>query len=224
MTEHASILLTCHYCGSIFTVPRWRTHQAGRGIYCSQHCRLAKLRHGAPPAARFWPKVHRTGDCWTWQGARAGFGYGSFRFNGRTHAAHRVAWLLTYGDIPDGKLVLHHCDTPCCVRPDHLFLGSMADNVADMIQKGRARRGNISQYPPTAEQRARGARHGARTHPERVRRGESATDVRLTAEQVVAIRQRYAVGELNQKQLAHVYGVSHSNINQIITRRTWRHI
>lgn len=94
----------------------------------------------APIADRFWSKVDTDGDCWEWQAAKNPKGYGFFGLGrrGDGHAlAHRVAYELTTGSIPDGLCVLHKCDNPGCVRPDHLWLGTRADNNRDMIGKGR---------------------------------------------------------------------------------------
>jgi hypothetical protein len=89
----------------------------------------------------FWARVDQSGECWLWQGSRNAKGYGTLQ----RHAvqptpmlAHRYAWMLAVGSIPDGLNVLHTCDTPACVRPAHLFLGTLADNNADMRAKGRA--------------------------------------------------------------------------------------
>lgn len=91
----------------------------------------------------FWNKVAKSEGCWEWQGSRNGQrkGYGSFWYRGRHHRAHRFAWTLANGEIPPGLLVCHRCDNPPCVRPDHLFLGTNEDNMADMRAKGRARNG-----------------------------------------------------------------------------------
>lgn len=87
---------------------------------------------------RFWDKVLIGDECWVWQaGIKPHNGYGAFSLNGREMVAHRVAWLLCHGEIPDGLRVLHHCDNPPCVRPDHLFLGTQKDNVLDAVAKGR---------------------------------------------------------------------------------------
>lgn len=96
------------------------------------------------PTPRFMAKVKvaRSG-CWLWRGAvkQGGLPYGRFRLWGKIVKAHRAAWLLFVGPIPAGRCGLHRCDVPRCVSPAHLFLGTIADNVADMLAKGRGRDG-----------------------------------------------------------------------------------
>ena len=75
--------------------------------------------------------------CWLWVGAISGSGYGRVFHEGRMWQAHRLSWVQFNGDIPDGTFVCHRCDTPSCVNPSHLFLGSPRDNVMDMVAKGR---------------------------------------------------------------------------------------
>jgi len=75
--------------------------------------------------------------CILWIGPVDGNGYGAVAWEGRSQGAHRLAWIDANGPIPDGLDVLHKCDVPKCVNPDHLFLGTQADNVADMDAKGR---------------------------------------------------------------------------------------
>lgn len=82
-----------------------------------------------------------SGDCWLWNKAIADTGYGILNFNGKTIAAHRLSYKLHKGEIPKGLFVMHSCDVRACINPDHLRLGTNADNVADMVSKGRIARG-----------------------------------------------------------------------------------
>ena len=87
---------------------------------------------------RFWDKVDvgLDDECWNWTAFKRA-GYGRFRFNGKIYDAHRFAWLLMNGEIPDGMVVLHSCDNPSCCNLKHLSLGTQKENVADCIEKGR---------------------------------------------------------------------------------------
>lgn len=89
---------------------------------------------------RFWAKVRLSDGCWEWTASLSSQGYGMLKVGGKHGAAmraHRLSWLLHHGEIPAGQCVLHHCDNRLCVRPDHLFLGSQLDNIADRDKKGR---------------------------------------------------------------------------------------
>jgi hypothetical protein len=90
------------------------------------------------PIDRFWRKVAKGDGCWMWLGGRFDRGYGRFNPEGKISVrAHRYAWEVTNGPIPDGLIVCHRCDVPLCVNPAHLFLGTHKDNAQDRERKGR---------------------------------------------------------------------------------------
>lgn len=96
-----------------------------------------KFRQPKTAAARFWAKVDKSNECWNWNAGLTNKGYGQFQAGYGPVLAHRVSWFLTYGEEPNGMCVLHRCDNRRCVKPDHLFLGTKADNNHDMLAKGR---------------------------------------------------------------------------------------
>jgi hypothetical protein len=145
--------------------------------------------------ARFWMRVsQRSSGCWLWMGGCRSDGYGAWRYGGKQVAAHRLAYMLVKGDIPEGLVVMHSCDTPRCVNPAHLSLGTPADNAADASRKGR-------RLP------------GSKNH-----------QAKLSEAQAVCIRSEYAIGKVTQAELAARYKVSVSLIGAIVTRKAWRHI
>ena len=150
---------------------------------------------------KFWRHVPgfdpRT--CWEWMGTimiRGGYGQFQHMRNGiRTrYRAHRVSWELHNGPIPKGLLVLHHCDNPPCVNPNHLFLGTPKDNTHDMIRKGRMPRG--SARPRT----------------------------KLTEDIVRDMRSKYANGGILGRELAEEYGVTQWAVFPILRGETWTHV
>ena len=143
--------------------------------------------------------------CLEWTAGLGRGGYGKLKVSGVTLSAHRAAYLAFVGEIPNGLNVCHRCDNPLCLNPDHLFLGTTRENMADKVSKLR---------------QARGDRQGLRLHPERAPRGERNGAARLTVDHVLAIRASHA----SRSKLATDYLVSKSTIDHIITRKTWRHV
>jgi len=137
--------------------------------------------------------------CWDWTGTRSDFGYGLLftgpRGASRGEAAHRISWEIHVGPIPNGLNVLHHCDNPPCTRPDHLFLGTQADNVRDRDRKGR----------------------------QRSLHGEAVPNSKLTSDQVVRMRHRRAEGA-KLRELEIEFGVTKGIISAICRRKLWKHV
>jgi hypothetical protein len=152
--------------------------------------------YGLTPEQRFWRYVEKKRrGCWDWTGYKNEKGYGVINLGGERMLTHRMAYQLTAGSIPDGMFVLHHCDNPACVRFKHLFLGTLADNNADMDAKGRSRRGH--NMPGIGNHQAK-----------------------LTESDVRAIRISTEKGVV----LAARYSVTKTTICSILKRRLWTHI
>ena len=156
-----------------------------------------RRRKRTPIEERFWPKVDKTDDCWLWTAATNRHGYGQIWSGEKLELAHRVSWELHRGPIPAGLFVLHIpslCHTPGCVNPDHLYLGTHTDNEHDKFKDGTSNN------------------------------GEANGQAKLQKDDVLSIRERYAAGNVTQKELSKEYGVARRTIGMITTRRTWRHM
>lgn len=203
-----------------------------------------------PPEERFWEKVNKTEICWEWMGYRDRTGYGSFGYaHQHNKMAHRYSWEIHFGEIPQGLKVLHHCDNPPCVRPDHLFVGTQIDNINDMMSKGRKAVGVDSGVAKLTEDQVKyilnypwrrklhkelAAELGvAVTTVNHVRRRKSWKHIespsdkltnhynRLTEDEVREIRRLYAGGEIFQKTLADKFGTTQAHISDIVRREIW---
>jgi hypothetical protein len=132
--------------------------------------------------------------CWPWT-ASTNTGYGQMTWKRKPDRAHRLMWVLHHGPIPPDKPhILHRCDNPPCCNPAHLWAGTNADNIADMVAKKRARGGG--------------------------QRGEDSGNAKLTLIQVRAIRAATGM----QRDTAKRFGVSLSTVNSILRGRNWRHL
>lgn len=140
-------------------------------------------------------RINQETGCWEWQAARDPNGYGRISVKYKMLLPHRVSWELHRGPIPDGMFVLHKCDNPCCLNPDHLFIGDQADNMTDKALKGR------SVFP--------------------LKRGEDNGFAKLTETEIIAIRSAHGQ---SQRKLAKQFGVSQLHISRIQRRIVWRHI
>jgi hypothetical protein len=152
-----------------------------------------------PAIVRFWRHVEKTDGCWLWTGKANVSGYGVINLNTRTMFAHRFLWTETHGPIPDGLYLCHHCDTPRCVNPAHLFLGTQKDNMQDYARKGL--------WKPR----------------ERQPRGSTVKTSKLTESQVKEIRFKSIHGH-SYATLAAEYGVTSVNIGYIVRGKAWRHV
>lgn len=151
-------------------------------------------------ADRFSALVVKRPGCWGWSGYLDPNGYGRVYAGAErnTVLAHRVSWELTSGMIPEGVCVLHRCDNPPCTNPEHLFLGTQRDNIADMLRKGRDRRGP--------------GMPGVK-HP----------NARLTDDAVREIRKRCSAGE-KQRDVASDLGITQAAVSLVVRRINWSHV
>ncbi len=140
---------------------------------------------------RFWSKVLKTRTCWEWRGHKTTKGYGRFWLKGKTRMAHRISFIVENSKlIPVGKVIMHSCDNPSCVKPAHLVLGTQKQNVNDCFSRNR--RSPI-----------KGSQH---------------SNSKLTELEVVKIRKLYNTGTISQYDIAKRFNVSRSLIRNIVTK------
>jgi hypothetical protein len=153
--------------------------------------------HIVDKAAHFWDGVAIADEhsCWEWKRSIVRTGYGGTRWGRQTMLAHRVAWTLTHGAVPDRMFVCHRCDNRKCCNPSHLFLGTNLDNMRDMVAKGRQNKA----------------------------KGERTSKAKLTEAEVMQMRREYASGT-TYVELAARYGMSKGGTGLVLTGRNWKHL
>lgn len=200
----------CEQCGNTFAA-YVSNLKRGWGRYCSHACADAARSHTAeqklallmaravsvPPPAH----VPDIGPCLLVSAVKHG-GYARVYLVRKHLPAHRFVYEQAHGPLASEVVVCHRCDRPNCIALGHLFPGTLAENTADMVTKGR---------------------NGSRIHPERWCRGEQVAQAKLTEALVIEIRRRHAAGE-TQRGLARAYGVGKHAIASVVRRETWRHI
>jgi hypothetical protein len=190
------VFRTCERCGNSFVASPCRVRD-GEARYCSAFCSNTS-RAARPLIDRFWEKVNKTDSCWIWIGTKVNGGYGTIKVHkGPSVRAHCLSWEIHCGPIPDGFEICHNCpggDNPACVNPDHLFLGTHAENMQDASRKRR------------------------------MQHGEGHTNAKLTDELVRESRLRYHAGGISLRKLAAECGVTYQSIYSAIQGRSWKHV
>jgi hypothetical protein len=154
---------------------------------------------------RFWNKVWKLGceaGCWLWVAATDPKGYGRVGFRDKVFLPHRISYALHHGSVPDDLFVLHRCDVPSCVRPDHLWLGTNRDNMLDASAKSRC---------------------GPQKYPGLYPTGEGHANSKLTAEKVLEMRRLFSDGH-DHASLSEKFGVTKANVGYIVRGKAWKHL
>jgi hypothetical protein len=174
---------------------------------------------------RFWSRVDTSDHwgCWPWMGSRTKFGHGQVTLALKRCHAHRLAYELVYGEIPDGLVVSHACNNAPCCNPTHLKAVTQSENVRYMYLSGRAYSQGQHYSKLRPEALSRGDAHYSRQHPERLARGERNGAATLTADKVREIRRMFADG-VTQTEIGRRLGVAQTNVSLIVRGKRWAHV
>lgn len=192
---HTLITVTCPEHGDFEQEPTNHIHNKRGCPICAR---------GGTDEERFWRFVDKDGKsidyvegkCWKWLGDIRQNGYGRFWLGDKSVPAHRYSYEIHVGQVLAGVLVLHKCDNPECTNPDHLFLGTQQDNINDKVKKGRLQNQN----------------------------GENNPGAKLTEKDVIEIRRLYSTGNYLQREIAAMFNMPLSSINQVIKMKRWKHL
>lgn len=172
-----------------------------------------KLEMTPEEKLRFFSKVNKDSPngCWIWTGSKDTSGYGSFYFNKGPRSTHRLSFQMHFRLLLPGECVLHRCDTPACVNPEHFWIGSVLENNQDRSKKGRSAR-------------LLGDAHPLRKNPTRAARGEKCGGSKLTDQIVTEIKRLTAEGKMKQKEIARLFSVSRGTILNVTKGNYWKHV
>lgn len=211
------VLYEIHY-GSI---PKGKTisHLCGNRLCMNiRHLKLSDVEF------RFWNMVNVRGDddCWEWTAYKNKDGYGRITIEkGVKMLSHRFSWEKANNQkIPDGLIVMHSCDNPPCVNPNHLSVGSCGDNNKDKMRKGRCSKISGSDHPLWGKPLPAETRQKLSD----AKLGEKHNLSKTNDSEVREIRRLYKTGRYTQKELGKMFGLSRPNISSIVLRKTWTHV
>ncbi len=177
----------------------WNEYQRERDHITGRHAPKEEYNKHRPKKElreRFWSNVNikSEDECWVWKLSKNKDGYGQINFNGKIVRTHRIAYILTNGEISEGNKVLHICDNPPCCNPKHLRVGTQKDNIDDRVNKKR-----------TAN-------------------GERNSNAKLIKDNVIEIRLMHASGKFTQQEIADSFGIIQQHVSQIVNNKLWKYI
>ncbi len=156
------------------------------------------MRRTRPLDVRFFEKVQKGDDCWEWIGGRYRNGYGKMFANGSYRLAHRFSYQMSKGEIPEGAVIMHSCNNPGCVNPEHLSAGTPRENIQYMVKCKR--------------------------RVEYDRRGSDNPRAKIDEQDVIAIRSAVVAGDMTLKAIGHFFGISKTQVGHIVKGKTWSHV